>query len=125
MLTLILLIFLTIGVSTINSYTCTCCFSSHPDMCQTPAINLPSCANCTGAFCANHIKGCQGSPPCDAECKGNSTSISTTTKTSTSISITTKTSSMRPISTTSNNAFTLRFEFIMISVGLTLLAFIN
>ncbi|CAF1016733.1 unnamed protein product [Rotaria sp. Silwood1] len=116
MLALILLIFLTVGVSTINSYTCTCCFHGSAHTCQTPAIHLPSCADCTGFFCANHVKGCQGSPPCEVECNSDSSSKSTPRKSS---------SSMQPISTTSNSAPLVQVHFIMIFVGLTLSAFVN
>ncbi|CAF0885488.1 unnamed protein product [Rotaria sordida] len=116
MLTLFLLIFLTVGVSTINGYTCTCCFPGQPHTCQTPEIPLSSCANCTSVFCANHVKGCQSSTPCKVECKSGSSSISTSTKGS---------SSMSTINTIPNNTFTVGIGFIMISVALTLLVFVN
>lgn len=71
MRTAVLLVFLTIAVSTVHSYTCACCFPNIPDTCETMAIDLSSCDQCTSFFCANHVKGCQGAQ-CTAICKSSS-----------------------------------------------------
>ncbi len=117
MWTFILAILLTIGVSVINGNSCTCCFPGQAHVCQTPAINLPSCDDCTSFFCANHIKGCQGTP-CTVECTSDSTSSST----STSPIITTSTRQIT--STTFNGGSTNRFRLFTILTSLMLVAFV-
>jgi hypothetical protein len=104
MWTFILAILLTIGVSVINGNSCACCFPGQAHVCQTPAIDLPSCDDCTSFFCANHVKGCQGTPPCTVECKSDSTSTST--------------------SATFNRGSTIRFRLFTIFTSLMLVTFV-
>ncbi len=127
MLTVILFLFSSIGVSIINGNTCACCFPWLGIQCQTPAIDL-SCDDCTSSFCAMHVKGCQGSPPCQALCQDPSSTTTTTTITSSSSTTTPEetTSSMEPsTNTTVNGGFIIRFEFFIISFSLILLNFFN
>ncbi len=114
MLTLILFTFLSIEVSLLNGNSCTCCFPFPTQECQTPGFDIPSCADCTSSFCAQHVKGCQGDP-CQAEC--NSKSSSTTTP---MYSTSTETAT-----TTSNGEATTQIGLFISSTSLSLLTFVQ
>lgn len=112
MLTLILFIFLSVGVSIINGSSCACCFPWVAESCQTPGFPV-FCEDCTSFFCANHVKGCQGTP-CKAVCIPDSSSTTTTVSSSSS--------SMEPITnTTASGGYFIRIELFVISASLTLL----
>jgi hypothetical protein len=104
MLALIVLIFSCIGVSIINSHSCSCCFPNLPHTCETMAIDLALCTECTSVFCANHVKGCQGSPQCEAIC--NNDSSSTVTTSTSSFTVTSATSSATTTSAISSSTTT-------------------
>ena len=117
MLMLVLFIILVTRVPLINSATCACCFPIQPNDCQTPAIDLPFCSDCTSFFCANHVKGCQGSPPCKAECKSG---------TSTTTIPTTTSSTIKPLLTTTVNVGSfVPIGLWIISANLSLLIFVQ
>ncbi len=121
MLTFIFFIFLSIGVSIINGDTCQCCFSWQTEGCQVPSIYIP-CEDCTSFFCANHVKGCQGTPPCRAECIHDSSS--TTTKASSSYPPTETTTTVTTSTTTTTVAsagYFIRSELFVIFASWTLL----
>ena len=107
---LLLFIVFSIAVSSIDGSTCKCCFPGQTQICQTPAIEL-ACADCTGVFCANHVKGCQGSPQCDAVCQSDSSTSSVSPLTSTF--------------TTSSQSCTIQPAFFLISTIFTLFIFIR
>ncbi len=119
MLTVILFLLSSIGVSIINGSTCACCFPWLGNQCQIPAIVL-SCADCTTVFCAMHVKGCQGPPGCQAVCQDPS---STTTSLTSSSSTTTSITSSSSTTTVINGGSIIRIEFFIISFSLTLLTF--
>jgi len=137
MLTLILFIFLSVGVSIINGSSCACCFPWVAESCQTPGFPV-FCENCTSFFCANHVKGCQGTP-CKAVCIPDSSSTTTTVSSSSSsmepittmmsspftepiTTMMSSSSSMEPITnTTASGGYFIRIELFVISASLTLL----
>ena len=119
MLALTLFVFLTIGVSTANSHACTCCFPNMIDVCQTMAIDLASCDECTNIFCANHVKGCQGLN-CKAICQPDTSSTSTALPPS---SFSSKTSSLS--SSTFASGSRIQCESYTILVSLVVLVFLR
>ncbi|CAF0914239.1 unnamed protein product [Adineta ricciae] len=119
MLALTLFVFLTIGVSMANSHACTCCFPNMADVCQTMAIDLVSCDECTNVFCANHVKGCQGLN-CKAICQPDTSSSSTTLPSS---SFSSKTSS--PSSSTFSSGSRIQWEPCTISISSVVLVFLR
>jgi len=116
MLMVILFIFLSIGVPIINGDTCFCCFPWLARQCQPIGFEV-LCTDCTSFFCAQHVKGCQGSP-CAAECQSTSTSTTTTT-----ISSSSTTTPMISSSSTNipNGGCIIRIGLFIISFMLTLL----
>jgi hypothetical protein len=80
---LTLLILFVLEVSVMSDTRCACCFVNPPGVCETPAIDIGSCSNCTSWFCAMHVKGCQG--PCNAVCQPGSNSSTTISSSTTTI----------------------------------------
>ena len=117
-----LVILLSFSISVTSGVSCACCFPRQPDECQTTAISLPSCEECSSSFCANHVKGCQGAPPCISKCIGNSSTTNTPVPSSspsapvstTTLKPGTSSPSLTTITTTTSRASGVQMERIII-----------